>query len=313
MPKRVVLAGGTGFIGQAIGRRLRERGWEVVVLTRASPRRRGDGVREVLWSAAPVSAGRGNPEWFSALDGAQVVVNLAGRSIDCAPTAKNRRSIRASRLDAVRALAQAFRACAQPPAAWIQCSAVGFYGHEAAARCDESAPAGSDFLADVCREWEQLFAQECPAGVRPVVLRLGVVFGRKAGAFPQLAKAVRSFVGGTAGSGRQGVSWIHLSDVEEIFLRAVETELMRGTYNVSAPEPVANADLMRALRTVLRRPWAPPAPTPFLWLLARFILRTNPDLILHGQFAVPARLEAEGYRFKYGRLAYTLADLVDRK
>jgi hypothetical protein len=307
MAKKVILAGGNGFLGQALGRRLRERGHEVVVLTRSHPRRRGDGLREVQWD------GRTAGPWAAELEGAEAVVNLAGRTINCVHHAENRRAILQTRLDAVAALGAAAAAGAHPPAAWVQASAVGYYGTRDERRCDESAAAGNDALAQVCRQWEEAFQAACPANVRPVVLRIGVVLGRKAGAFPRLARAVRLFAGGPAGDGRQGFSWIHLTDLEDIFLRAIRDEAMRGAYNACAPGPVGNAEFMRTLRQVLHRPWCPPAPEWFLRPVLRFIVGTEPDLVLRGQFVVPARLLAEGYRFKYGQLPYALADLVDRR
>lgn len=304
MAQRIVIAGGTGFLGTALARRFRERGLEVVVLTRSTPRRRGDGVREVQWD------GRGAGEWTEALEGAHAVINLAGATIDCVHTPENRQRILASRLESVRALGAALRTGATPPSVWVQASAVGLYG-DTERRCAEDAPAGAGFLAEVCAQWEAAFAAECPAGVRPVVLRVGVVLGRKGGAFPALARVTKRFLGGAAGPGRQGISWILLDDLEEIFLRAVADGTMRGAYNACAPEPASNAEFMRTLREVLVRPWAPPAPAFALRLLARWVLRTDPSLVLEGQYAVPARLVAEGFRFKAPRLVSALTALAD--
>ncbi|MFI5335693.1 MAG: NAD-dependent epimerase/dehydratase family protein, partial [Opitutales bacterium] len=188
MLKKVILAGGSGFLGQALGRRLRERGHEVVVLTRSNPRRRGDGIREVRWN--PEASGPSNPigdkseeSWEQELEEAMAVVNLAGRSVDCVHTEENRRAILQTRLDAVQSLGRAFAACARPPAAWVQASATGYYGNVEKGRCAEETPVGSDHLAQVCRQCEEAFARACPAAVRPVVLRIGVVLGRKGGAF----------------------------------------------------------------------------------------------------------------------------------
>lgn len=312
MSPRVVIAGGTGFIGAALARSLRERGNEVVVLTRFPPRRRGDGVREVQWhprTDAKEAAGPRSP-WWGELAGARAVINLAGASIDCVHNAENRQRILQSRVDAVHALGAAAAAADRPPAAWVQASAVGYYG-TGPARCDETAPAGTGFKADVCRAWEGAFAAACPAAVRPVVLRIGVVLGRSGGAYPRLARVARLFLGGAAGDGRQGLSWVLIDDLVAIFLRAVEHEPMRGAYNACAPEPVANADFMRALRASLRRPWAPPAPAWAIRVVAPLVLRTEPDLVLKGQFALPARLEAEGFRFRAPRLSSALAALAD--
>ena len=303
MAQRIVLAGGSGFLGAALARRFRERGHEVVVLTRSTPRRRGDGVREAQWD------GRGVGEWTREIDGAHAVINLAGSTINCVHTPENRARILGSRLDSVRALGAAIRAVGRPPVVWIQTSAVGIYGHTEK-RCDENAPAGTGFLADVGVQWEAAFAAECPAAVRGVVLRVGVVLGRKGGAFPPLYDLASWYLGGRAGDGRQGLSWILQDDVEEICLRAAMDEAMRGTYNTCAPEPASNEDFMRLLREVLDRPWAPPAPAWAVRFTAKWLMKTDPALVLEGQFAVPARLLAEGYRFKAPRLVTALTALA---
>ena len=308
MQCKYLLAGGSGYLGQALGRLLRERGHEVVVLTRSRPRRRGDGIREVQWDPASPEG-----DWKAELEGATAVINLAGSSINAPPTTENRRQILQTRIDSVRALGGAFAACRQPPATWVQASAVGYYGDAGDKRCDEKAPAGTTVLAGICRQWEEEFASWCPTAVRGVVLRIGVVLGRKGGAYPQLARAVRRFAGGTAGCGRQGMSWIHQTDMELIFLQALDDATMRGAYNASAPEPVPNAEFMRLMREVLRRPWSPPVPAFVLRPILRWVVRTDPALVLEGQLVLPARLEEAGYRFRFPRLALALADLVDRR
>lgn len=314
MAHRIVLAGGTGLIGAALARRLRERGTEVVVLTRSKPRRRGDGVREVQWDAAadcnPLDDNRPPPAWWREIDGAHALVNLAGSTIDCVHTPENRRRILTSRLESVRALGAAIRACATPPTMWVQTSAVGIYGNTER-RCAEDAPVGSSFKADVCVQWEAAFAAACPPAVRGVVLRVGVVLARKGGAYPSLARVTKAFLGGPAGNGGQGISWILLDDLEEIFLRAVSDGSMRGVYNACAPEPASNAEFMRTLREVLQRPWAPPAPAFAIKLVAPLVMKTDASLVLEGQYAVPARLVAENFRFKAPRLVSALTALAD--
>lgn len=306
MPEKIVIAGGTGFIGQALGRRWRERGCEVVVLTRREARRRGDGVREVSWSGQ--SAG----SWVAELEGAAALVNLAGSTINCVHTEENRQRILRSRLDVVGALGAAVRGCRQPPPVWVQASAVGFYGSDTGGgkRCREDAPPGGDFLAGVCRQWEEAFARARPEGVRPVLMRIGVVLGRRGGALPPLVRLARLFLGGAAGGGRQGISWIHLADLEEMFLQAVADPGLTGVYNACGPAPLANREFMATLRGVLGRPWCPPAPAVLVGLAARWILRTEPGLALRGQYAEPARLLAAGWKFRFPRLEAALENLV---
>jgi hypothetical protein len=305
MPDKAVLAGGSGFLGRVLARHLRGRGWEVVVLTRR-PRQGDDGIREVAWDA------RSTGPWTAELSDATALFNLAGHSINCVHNAENRRSILESRLAATRALGAACAGLANPPRTWVQASAVGYYGI-GEKPVDETAPAGTDWLSDVCRQWEDAFTAACPAVTRGVVLRLGVVLGREGGAYPPLARMTRWFLGGTAGSGRQGVSWIHLDDAAEIMARAAADAAMRGAYNACAPQPANNSDFMRVMRTVHGRPWAPPAPVFAVALVARWLLRADPSLALTGQFCPPARLEAAGYRFRHPGLETALADLAGRR
>ena len=294
MSPKIVIAGGTGLIGAALARRWRERGNEVVVLTRSTPRRRGDGIREVQWDGRTVGP------WSE---------ELAGASINCVHTPENRRRILVTRLDPVRALGAAVRSCRVPPPVWVQSSAVGIYGNRREP-CTEFTPVGGGFMAEVCREWEEVFATECPDAVRSVVFRLGVVLSRKGGAFPELERLARRFMGGRAGNGEQGISWVLIDDVEEMFLRAVATPEMRGVYNACAPEPVSNAAFMRALRETIGRAFGLPAPAFAIRLAAPRLLGTDPSLALEGQYVRPARLEAEGFRFKVPRLAGALRALT---
>lgn len=303
MASKIILAGGSGFVGSALARHFRDRGDDVVVLTRSRSRVREDGVREVQWDGRSVGG------WAAELEGAAALINLAGASIDCVHTEENRRRILESRVDAVRALGAAVRGCGRPPAAWVQASAVGFYG-SGPGRCDEGTPPGSGFKADVCVQWEVAFADSCPAAVRGVVLRLGVVLGKQGGAFPRLESLARFFLGGAAGNGRQGISWVRLDDLVAILARAAEDAAWRGTYNACAPEPVSNAEFMRMLREVLDRPWSPPAPAWAIRLFAPAFLGTDPSLVLAGQYAVPARLLAGGFAFRAPDLRTALRGLV---
>ena len=304
MPEKYILAGGSGLIGSALAQRLRDAGHDVVILTRARSRVREDGVREVNWDGRTVG------DWARELAGAAGVVNLAGASINCVHTPENRRRILDSRIDSVRVLGEALRGHgANAPAVWVQSSAVGIYGNSPE-RCDESTPPGAGYLAEICREWEAAFVAACPAGVRGVVLRIGVVLDRRGGAFPELERVARYFLGGAAGSGRQGISWILLEDLLAIFVRALREPTMQGVYNACAPEPVANAAFMRSLRDALDRPWAPPAPAWAVKLAAPTFMETDPSLALEGQYALPARLEAEGFAFQARQLGDALRVLV---
>ena len=303
MGQKVILAGGSGFIGRALAPVLTEAGWEVVVLSR-TPRDEAGPWREVLWNGETGGA------WAAELEGAAAVVNLAGRSINCVHSLAHSREILESRLNAVAALGKGYARTKHPPPVWVQCSAAGFYGNAGDRFCDESLGSGPGFLAEVCRCWEEAFAALPLPGVRRVVLRIGVVLDREHGAFPPLVTLARRYLGGAAGTGRQFISWIHREDLLSIFAAALAQPEFSGVYNACAPGPVSNAEFMRALRAALGRPWCPAAPEFVVRPFASFLMKTEGNLILHGQRCKPQRLEEMGFHFKYPQLAVALGDLV---
>lgn len=278
----------------------------MVILSRNPRKQRIDNVREVGWDAASVGA------WAAELEGATALVNLTGRSVNCVHTEENRREILDSRLDSVRALGAAVKACRQPPTVWVQCSATGYYGDARGTPCDETAPPGRGFMAEVCGAWEGQFAEQVLPETRKVVLRLGVALGNDGGAYPPLRRLTRLLLGGAAGSGAQGMSWIHVDDVTGMMAEAIANAGWEGVYNACAPEPATNAEFMRALRQAWRRPWVPPAPEWAVLLAARWVLRTDGDLILAGARCVPRRALAAGYEFKYAQLKPALGALAAR-
>jgi len=310
MTQKAVLAGGSGFLGRALTRRLAAAGWEVVILTRDPdqlqlPGDPGAPVRAVSWNGETAGA------WRKELEGATALVNFTGRSINCVHTLENSRNILESRINAVQALGRAVEMGKQPPAVWVQCSATGYYGNAGDRFCEEALPPGPGFLAEVCRLWEESFAALDLPGVRRVVLRLGPVLDRQTGPLPAMLGLTRKFLGGAAGTGRQFMSWVHRDDAVAIFAAAVTGPDLAGTYNACAPDPVTNMEFMRQLRAAVGRPWCPPAPEFLVRFVAENHFHTDGNLVLHGQRVMPARLQAAGFKFQYGRLAAALANLVD--
>jgi hypothetical protein len=242
------------------------------------------------------------------LEGANAIINLAGKNINCPHTPQNLRDITASRVDSVNVIATAIRQARTPPRVWVQASAVGFYGDTRGVVCDESAPVGSDALANVCRQWEAAFAAVQSSQTRKVTLRIGFVLGRDGGALPVLSQLTRWFLGGAAGHGRQYVSWVHLVDLAAMFVAVVEGEKPSGTFNAVGPEAVTNAQLMRQLRRVLHRPWSPPAPA-FAVKLAAWLMGSEGSLALASQRCVPRRILEAGFQFRFTDVASALSDL----
>jgi uncharacterized protein len=301
--RRVIIAGGSGFIGRSLAQELLKRDYDVVVLTRA-PHERADGVIEAEWSGEHVG------EWIKFLDGAAAVINLTGKNISCPHTPENLREIAASRVNSVRAIALAFNHVKNPPRVWVQASAIGFYGDHGDFLCDENTLNGSDYLAKICRDWETTFLSVDAPKMRKVLLRIGFVLGHDGGALPVLAKLTKWFLGGTAGSGKQFISWIHLADLTRMFVEAVEREKLFGIFNAVAQNPVTNKEFMRELRHVLHRPWSPPAPKWAVKLGAR-LMKSDPSLALTGCRASPKRFLQSGFEFQFTDLRAAFKNIYE--
>jgi uncharacterized protein (TIGR01777 family) len=300
MVNRVVLAGGSGFIGRALADSLIAQGREVVILTR-SPR---DGpVREVAWDGRTVGA------WARELDGAEAVVNLAGRSVNCQYTDENKRLMIASRVDSVQAVADAIARCAEPPRVWVQSGSLAIYGDAGDRSCDENSPPGEGFPVETCLRWEEAWRGAETPGTRKLLLRIGFALGRGGGALEPLERLARAFLGGAAGSGRQYISWLHMDDLNEMFRWSIERDDIEGVLNATGPTPVTNAAFMAALRRVLGRPWSPPVPA-FAVRIGAFLMGSEANLALTGRRCIPARFAALGFPFHFTDLDAALADLL---
>lgn len=302
--KRLILAGGSGFIGQALVPVLLAKGYEVVVLGRGAAHHKAN-VEHLRWDGQRLGS------WASAIDGADTIVNLTGKNINCRDTAENRREIIRSRVDSVRVLGEAIAACANRPKVFVQTSGVGYYGDTGDRIADEEAPRGSDFMAEVCRQWEGAFDALDLAATRKVTLRLGMVLGRESGALPVLERLTRWFLGGAVGSGRQFISWIHLADVIRMFVASVEQTELTGVFNATAPAPATNSEFMRELRRALHRPWSPPVPAA-LARTGAWLMGSDGDLALLSTRCIPRRFLEHGFEFQYPALRDAFANLYSK-
>jgi uncharacterized protein (TIGR01777 family) len=303
--KRVVVTGGTGFIGMPLCRLLADRGYEVLALTRQPDRSRklfGRGVACLGWD------GKSAKTWVDVASGAYAIINLAGDNIGQGRwTREKKERILHSRLEAGRAVARAVGRAREKPRLLLQASAVGYYG-PTETLVDENAPAGQGFLAEVATQWEASTAPVEREGVRRVLLRTAMVLGR-GGALAHMLPSFRWFLGAVFGSGQQGVSWIHLRDEIGAILHLLESEEASGPYNLSSLNPVTHEEFCQTLASVLRRPCSLRIPAR----AARLLLGEMADqLLLSGQFAEPARLVASGYRFEFSGLRAALEDILSR-
>jgi uncharacterized protein (TIGR01777 family) len=300
---KVVIAGGTGFLGSALTRRLAGRGDDVVILTRSGGTTGDARVRHVAWTPDGRSGA-----WATELDGAGAVVNLAGASLgDRRWTAARKVELRRSRVESTRSLVAAVRAAKQKPAVFVQGSAVGYYGTSATPTFDESCSPGDDVLGEMAVAWEAEAHPLDSLGVRHVFLRSAIVLSRDGGAVPRLITPFKFFVGGPLGSGRQPWSWIHLDDWLALVLWAIDTPTAHGVYNASAPNPVSNAEFAKALGAALHRPSWIPVPA---FVLRIIVGEFAPIGLTQGQRVVPKRALAEGFAFKYPEIGAAMRAAV---
>jgi len=291
---KIVLAGGTGFLGKYLASKFEARGDKVVIISRS----KGD----VLWpdKAAIIKA----------LEGADLVLNLAGKSVDCRYNEKSKRAILYSRIETTRLIGEAITACKQPPGLWINSSTATIYRHaEDRPMTEDGGEIGKGFSVDVAKAWEKTFFDFSLPFTRQVALRMAIVLGKEGGVMKPLKRLVKLGLGGKQGKGTQMFSWVHIEDVFRIILLAMEHKQMEGVVNCSSPNPVTNNVLMDSLRNALHVQIGLPAPE---WLLkiGAVLIRTETELILKSRWVVPERLLGAGFRFSYPTLTSALKEIV---
>ena len=288
---KVMIMGGTGLIGRKLTQALLAAGHQVWVLSRnPSKARLANEVAVTGWDA------RSTQGWGTLVNEMDAVVNLAGENIGASRwTGERLALIRTSRIQAGAAVAMAIKEAQYRPQVLVQASAVGYYGTVDDRPLDEVSPPGNDVLAKICLDWEASTQPVEELGVRRVVIRTGVVLDKREGALPRMALPFRLFAGGPLGSGRQWLPWIHLNDEVAAICYLIGNENARGAFNLTAPQPVTNAEFGKALAKVLRRPYWMPVPASLL----RLVLGDMSLLVLEGQRPLPRRLTSLGFRFQY--------------
>lgn len=310
---RIVLAGGSGFLGNIMSEHFKMQGCDIVVLTRSAPAQTGaEHHRECPWD------GRTLGEWARELDGAEVLINLAGRSVDCRYHARNRRLMMDSRIDSTRILGEAVARCANPPKLWLNASTATIYKHTFGPAWDENGEIGATpeaqdaFSIEIATAWEREFNAAQTRRTRKVALRMAMVFGHgKNSVFPVLCRLARFGLGGHMASGNQFVSWIHAVDLCRALDWIVEHEEISGPMNLAAPNPVSNREMMATVRELCGVPFGLPAAA---WMLevGAFFLRTETELIIKSRRVVPGRLLAGGFQFQFSRMRDAMASLLAR-
>lgn len=294
---RVAITGVTGFIGRGLPALLAAKGMAVTGVSRSG---KGELAGVDRWET---------PEQLD-LSGHLAVINLAGAPINQRWTEENRKRFRESRVDFTRRVVAAAGRLPEPerPRVLVSGSAVGFYGDRGDEFLVEDAPAGSGYLADLCRDWEEAAREAEALGMRVVTLRTGVVLGKGGAAFEQLSRVFRFGLGGRLGDGHQWMPWIHVDDLRAAIIHAVVSDTLAGPVNGSAPAPERNKDFTRKLASAMHRPAMFPVP-PFALRLA---LGDFASALLSSQRAVPSALVADGFRFQFETLEEALTNLLDK-
>ena len=300
---KVAVTGATGFIGKRLIEEFGREGIEFLVITRSPSR-----ARQVFPQAAGILEwdppdGGLNPSDLAGLDG---VVNLAGATVAQRWTARAKDAIRNSRVDSTRLIVDAITGSDSPPPVLVSTSAIGFYGPHDSTRLNEDSPPGSDYLAEVCRQWEAESQKAAASGIRVVNPRFGIVLGRGGGAMANMLTPFKLGVGGPIGGGRQWMSWVHIDDVAGLLTHSLTNDSLSGPVNVTAPEPATNRDFSKTLGRVLHRPAILPTPV--------FMLRLGfgefADILATGQRVLPEKALAAGYHFRFSKLQEALAEVV---
>jgi len=307
--RRLVVAGGSGYLGKLLKEHFQQRGWSVTVLTRSTDRL---GAGFIHWDGRTLGA------WTACLEGADALINLAGRSVNCRYHARNRREMMDSRIHTTRVLGEAVAQCRVPPKVWLNSSTATIYKHTSGPAWDETGeigwtPAAKDeFSVQIATEWERAFDEAPATNTRRIKLRTAMVLSRdpdQNNAFTALHRLARFGLGGRMGSGRQYVSWIHERDFCRALEFLIEHEDINGPVNIAAPDPRSNAEMMRLFRKYCGMPIGLPAAQ---WMLeiGAFFLRTETELIIKSRWVVSSKLPKAGFRFLLNNFECAIEDLT---
>jgi uncharacterized protein (TIGR01777 family) len=298
MNKKIVMPGGSGFLGKNAANFFKSKGYEIVIFTRGKSQVIND-IKYINWD------GKTFGEWADHINDSAVVINFNGKSVNCIYTDENKKEIIDSRLNSVKIIAEAISKVNNPPEVLIQAASLAIYG-DTKKLCDENAPAGEGFSVEVCKLWEEEFFKAQHPKTRKVLLRIGFVLGKHGGALETLTKLTKNFLGGAIADGSQYISWIHVNDFNRVLEFAVENKSASGIYNVTGTQPVTNKEFMGTLRRVLNRPWSPPVPVFAVKIGARLFMKTDSSLALTGRNCIPAKLLKEGFVFQFNELETSL-------
>ncbi len=296
MIKKVIIAGGTGFIGHYFTEAFRKAGYTVLIIARKP--------NNIQWNDGPAIV--------NALEDSELLINLAGKSVNCRYTEENKKAILSSRTETTKALGEAMLKCKNPPALWINSSTATIYRHaEDRPMTESKGEIGGGFSVSIAKAWEESFFSFRLPHTRQVALRIAIVMGKDGGVVEPLMNMVRLGLGGKQGSGKQKFSWIHIEDLFNIVLFVQSKTEITGVINCSSPNPVDNQTLMKTFRKAMNIKIGIPSPT---WLLkiGAFVIGTETELLLKSRWVLPERLQKEGFKFNYQNIEGALSKLINK-
>ena len=301
---KLIIAAGTGFLGNVLIQHFKNKFEEIIILTRGKSEIKNQ-IKYVNWNAKSFSG------WENELENTDVLINLAGKSVDCRYTEKNKAEILASRIDSTKILNEAILKCKNPSKHFINSSTATIYRHSEDKEMDEySGEIGNDFSMNVAKSWEKTFYEmETPKTLKTAI-RTSIVLGKDGGAFVPLKKLTQLGLGGKNGNGKQFISWIHEKD----FARAIEfiiEQKLSGSINVVSPKPIQNEEFMKKLQKVIGIPFGLPISKSMLELGTK-IIKTETELVLKSRNVIPKRLAENGFKFEFGDLVTTFKSLLEK-
>ena len=295
--KKIVLAGGTGFVGKYLKTKFSELGYEVKIISRQN--------NSIQWTDL-ISI-------QEAIDNSEMLINLAGKSVDCRYNKKNKEEILRSRAETTKILGDIILKCKNPPELWINSSTATIYRHaEDRPMTESDGEIGSGFSVSVAKEWEKTFFDFRLPKTRQVALRMAIVLGKDGGVMIPFKNLVRFWLGGKQGNGNQMFSWIHIADLFGIIQFLQSNKKMTGAYNCSAPKPVSNETLMQSLRQAMNVKFGLPSPK-LLLKIGAIIIRTETELILKSRWVIPERLTKAGFQFQFSTIDKALINILIEK
>lgn len=300
--KKLIIAAGTGFLGQVLVDHFKNKFDEIVIFTRGTSKVTSQ-IKYVHWDAKSLSG------WETELEHATVLINLAGKSVDCRYTETNKNEIISSRIDSTKALNEAILLCKNPPEFWLNSSTSTIYRHsEDKQMTEENGEIGDDFSMNVAKAWEQTFFETETSTTLKTALRTSIVLGRNGGAFIPIKLLTKFGLGGKQGNGNQFISWIHEKDFANAIEFIIKNEIT-GVVNIVSPQPITNDDFMKNLRHEMNVPFGLAIPEILLKIGAK-IIRTETELVLKSRNVIPKRLHENGFKFEFGTLENTFKNLL---